>query len=268
MEELKKKLEMAEWDISPEEYVSNAKKEAVVMAFFTTLLVALFLYYGSNLPLIQQAIVDLLILLISWYVWYLVALKKVDAYLTKIKNDIEYELGFLLKHLVISLKAGMPLYDALVNVSKGYGRASQEIAKVVERTTLGEPLTVALKDRAEKTPSLNMRRVLLQISNAVVSGADIAKILEDLEKQITKEKVNEYKRYGYSLNPLIMLYMIAGIVFPTLAIAFLIIILTFTGKGSQFGPVHLGLMLVLVALIQLIFAEYVIRTRPRYSLFE
>jgi len=259
---------MLEWDIDPDEYLKQAQREAIVLAFFTAVLIFIFLYYGSNIELWQKVLISLVVLGISYYFWFMISVKKVDAYLTKLKNEIEYELGFLLKHLVISLKAGIPLFDALVHVSKGYGKASEEFAKIVQKTSLGEPLTIVLKERAEKTPSLNLRRVLLQISNAVVSGADIAKILEDLEKQITKEKVNEFKRYGYSLNPLIMIYMIAGIVFPTLAIAFLIIILTFTGKGSQFGPIHLGLLLLLVGIIQFLFSEYVIRARPRYSLFE
>ncbi|EQD39605.1 type II secretion system protein, partial [mine drainage metagenome] len=56
---------------------------------------------------------------------------------------IERDIIFAARDLIISLRSGMPLFNALTSVSTGYGEASKEFAKVVQKVQLGTPLVDA-----------------------------------------------------------------------------------------------------------------------------
>ncbi len=59
-------------------------------------------------------------------------------YLPRVKGmkrakQIERELPYALRHLLIEVKSGIPLYNGLVAISEKYGTASEEIRDIVEQ---------------------------------------------------------------------------------------------------------------------------------------
>jgi len=171
------------------------------------------------------------------------------------------------RHMLIELKSGVPLYDAMLGISRDYGPVSEEFNKVVEKVTLGVPLGAALHDVAESNPSAYFNRLALQLANSLASGADVATTLEASLDQISKEQIIELKAYGQKLNPLVMFFMIFGIIMPSLGVAFMIMLVSFLGGSSiSFGPQALFGVLACICLIQFIFLSMVESSRPRFDI--
>lgn len=184
----------------------------------------------------------------------------------KRKRAVDYELVFAVRHLLIGLRSGMPLFDAMVGISRGYGEVSKEFNKIVQKVTLGMPISQALREVAQVNPSPSFRRIMIQLANSVGSGGDVADALEVVLNQIFKEQIIELKAYGQKLNPLIMFYMIFGIIFPSLGLAFAIILFSFLGSGQfQLNAFVLLLFLLMVSVIQFMFLSMVETSRPRYA---
>ncbi|MBI5355257.1 MAG: type II secretion system F family protein [Candidatus Aenigmarchaeota archaeon] len=141
---------------------------------------------------------------------YLAFYPKVQA--KKRLNDLEANLLYALRHLLIQVRSGVPLFESMVSITSGYGQISVEFKKIVSEINAGVPETMALDEAAKRNPSLYFRRSLWQIVNA-----------------IAREQINRIKRYGQELNPWTMLYMIIAVIAPTLGITFIIIMTSFAG---------------------------------------
>jgi len=182
-------------------------------------------------------------------------------------KKIEQELVFAGRHMLIELQAGVPLFDAMLGISRDYGPVSEEFNKIVEKVTLGVPLGAALHDVAANNPSPYFNRLVLQLANSLASGADVALTLESSLDQISKEQVLDLKAYGQKLNPLVMFFMIFGIIMPSLGVAFMIMLVSFLGSsGISFGPAALFGILACIGIIQFIFLSVVESSRPKFDI--
>lgn len=257
---LGRKLSMAGETRQPDEFLDGVVLTALAMALFTTAVAAwLAVLYWISLAL--PVLVFIAVFLAFFYYGYIYPELKI----IKRKKDIDNEIVFAAKHVIVEISSGMPLFDALVGTTHGYGAVSDEMKKIVERVTFGEPLTHVLRDTAEKTPSPSFRRILIQIANSVVSGANVARALEATVDQISKEQILEVKEYGQKLNPLIMFYLVIAVIFPSLGMIFVMILLSFVGKNMSIPLVYLILVALLLGFVQYMFLAFVKSARPRYA---
>jgi len=142
-------------------------------------------------------------------------------------RDLEGNLIPALRQLLINLKSGVPLFQAMTSVSVGYGSVSKEFARMVDEMNAGVPQSDVLDEASQRNPSFRFRRVLWQISNALKVGSDVGDAIEDMIEELTKERISEIQRYGQELNPWVMIYMVMAVVLPSLGITMLIIIMSF-----------------------------------------
>jgi len=258
---LRKQMLLADVKSSPEAFMDKALMLTVVAAIVLTFLAAaIFLY----------ALVDMIFAVPLFFIFLFGCFFYFMAYPTVMvmrrRRMIDYELVFAVRHLLIGLRAGMPLFDAMVGVSRGYGEVSKEFNKIVEKVTLGTPMSQAMREVAQSNPSSSFQRIMTQLANTIGSGADVADSLEVVLNQIFKEQILELKAYGQKLNPLIMFYMIFGIIFPSLGLAFAIIVFSFIGSGRfEINAPVLLLFLVMVGVIQFMFLSMAETSRPRYA---
>ncbi len=173
---------------------------------------------------------------------------------------IEEDLPYALRHLLIQVKSGVPLYHAMVAVSEGYGEASREFRRIIEQINTGKSQTEALEDSISKNPSLPLRRALWQLLTAMKTGADLTRSLESTVDEILKEQLISIKKYGQELNPWTLFYMMFGVIVPSLGITFLMILSSF--MGLQIGAELLGLALFLLFVFQYFFVQIVRSKRP------
>jgi pilus assembly protein TadC len=257
---LGRKLNMAGEAKQPDEFLDGVVLTALAMAVFTAALAAwLCVIYFVSFAL--PVFVFLLVFVSFFYYGYIYP----ELRIIMRKKEIDNEIVFAAKHLIVEISSGIPLFDALVGTTHGYGAVSDEMRKIVERVTFGEPLTHVLRDTAEKTPSPSLRRLVIQIATAVVSGANVARALESTVDQITKEQILEVKEYGQKLNPLIMFYLVIAVIFPSLGMIFIMILLSFVGKNISIPLVYLILVAILLGFVQYMFLAFVKSSRPRYA---
>lgn len=178
-------------------------------------------------------------------------------------RKLEENLLFAMRHLLIEVRSGISLFEAMVGVSSGYGEVSSEFKKIVKEINAGKDQTEALNNAAKRNPSLYFRRGLWQLVNAIRGGADIGETLEAITDNFAKKESTEIKEYGQQLNPFTMIYMIVGVILPSLGITFLIILSSFLGINIPkliFPAILIGL-----ALFQFFFLGFIKTKRPSIS---
>ncbi len=175
-------------------------------------------------------------------------------------RDIESNLLPALYHMMIEVKSGVPLFNALVGVSEGYGKVSEEFKKIVSRINAGVSETEALDSASEKNPSLYFRRAIMQIVNSIKAGGTISNALEAIVDNLTKEQVISVKKYSQELNPLTMMYMLVAVILPTLGLTFLIVLSSFSGGGVP--KIIFPTILFALAAFQFFFMGIVKTKRP------
>jgi len=181
-------------------------------------------------------------------------------------KDLEKNLLFAIRHLLIQVRSGVSLFDAMVSVSKaGYGLVSEEFNECVRKISTGVQDVEALEEIGRKNPSLYFRRTLWQIANAIKTGADIGDTLESIVRNLAEEQRVMIRRYGSQLNPLAFLYMMFGIIIPSLGITLMIILSSFS--GFEIKPLFFWLILVFIIIFKFNFLGLVKSRRPSVEIY-
>ncbi|MEM3030480.1 MAG: type II secretion system F family protein [Candidatus Micrarchaeia archaeon] len=165
-----------------------------------------------------------------------------------------------LRQILIELKSGVTLFQAMMSITEGYGEVSAEFKRIVEHINMGIAETMALNEASKRNPSPRFRRVLWQVSNAITSGSDVVVELEATIEDLTKERVDDIKRYGQELNPWTMVYMMGTGILPSLGVSVSVIILSFLNIAIPkliFPAIIAGIIL-----FQLFFINFVSSRRP------
>jgi pilus assembly protein TadC len=259
---LKRELSQSEMNFTPAGFVGWAVKAAILASI---VLMSIAFIVLKNNPVLPMAIVLGFPVFVGLMFIYFMNFPRVRARM-RAKN-IDSELVFAGRHMLIELKSGVALFDAMLGVSRDYGVVSQEFNKIVEKVTLGVPMSVALHSVAENNPSQYFNRLILQMANSIASGSDVATALESSLEQISREQVIELKAYGQKLNPIAMFFMVFGIILPSLGVAFLIIVLSFLGNsGIQLNFSALMLILACIGIFQFIFLTAIESQRPKFDI--
>ncbi len=253
------KLKQAGMGERPEDFV----KKIFFSAFYMTtgLLLVLFTLL-LKLNLIRGIMI--LIFPIVFVGTFLYMLKMPDIIILKKEREINREIVFAGKFLIIELESGVPLYNSIVNVSKSYDVIGKHFKEIVDKIDVGTPMEEAITETIEITPSNHFRKLLWQILNSLKTGADISKSLSSVVDQISEEQIIEVREYGRKLNPIAMFYMILAVVMPSIGVIMLIILATFISF-----KVDLALLLFIAGLIgfmQFMFYSIIKSQRPAVEL--
>lgn len=257
--ELRKKLKMAKMDVSEDGYISTSLIMSILTSLLLLILVTMLLY-TSGMDLLVVIPLFLLTLIFSFFFF----MQRVDVEISKRELEIDKELLFAGKQLLIEIRGGIPLFDAVTHLTEEYGEASNVFREIVNKTNLGVPLDVALEDVSEETPSKPFKRLALQIVNSIRSGSDVAVALEAILDQLAQEQMIQIKEYSQKLNPLGMFYLLFGIIIPSMGITLAVTLLTFT--GVSFGSQMLWGMLIVMGITQYVFLTMIQSSRPRFEI--
>jgi flagellar protein FlaJ len=180
-------------------------------------------------------------------------------------KNIERDILFASRDMIISLRSGMPLYNAIASISSGYGDASKEFAKITERVQLGQPLEDAIDQTIAETKSVSFRRLMLQASVSIKAGADVVSALQSIIDQLAQERVIELRRYGQRLNAIAMFYMLFGVILPSMGIAVVTILTTFIAIFT-INSTTLEAGIVGIIFLQIVFLQLIRTSRPVFTL--
>ena len=244
--------------------LSYGTAEYVTLAIFSTIF---YFFVISLLLLALTAVIaspDFLISGIVAGIFSLSVFGQIMIYpkilISKKNREINSNLLPALYHMMIEVRSGVPLFNALVSLSEGYGKVSEEFKNVVKRINAGVPETDALDSASERNPSLYFRRAIMQIVNSAKSGGNISSALDSIVDTLTKEQIISVKKYSQELNPLTMIYMLVAVILPTMGMTFLIVLTSFS--GASIDKIIFIAILFGLGIFQFVFMGIVKSKRP------
>lgn len=267
--DLKKKLKLADMQDSPTSFLEKLLTSALLIS--AGLIVVSYLVLMEPLASALESDILMFVILIILPIVVIPAI--IFSYLMlypeaaklRREREMDYEIVFAGRHIVIALKSGMPLFDTFVGASSGYGAVSREFASIVDKVVLGVPTSQAIREAVQYNPSKYFTRMLMQIANSLSSGADVGDSLETVLDQISKEQMISLKEYSQKLTPIVMLYLIFGIIIPALGIVLAAVILSAMSGGNVNLPQgSLVIAFIIIALVQFLFLGFIESSRPRY----
>src|SRR5512143_571322 len=267
--ELKKRLKIGDMNDNPVEFLEKVLYSTVLVSIGLIIVSYIFLYDSIVLNLRLNTFMAALeiigpIVVVPLVIFAYLMLYPEAAILRR-QKEMDYEIVFAGRHIVIALQSGMPLFDTFVGASSGYGAVSREFSKIVDQVVLGVPLTQAIREVVQYNPSKYFTRMLMQIANAVSSGADVGSSLESVLDQISKEQMISLKEYSQKLTPMVMFYMVFGIIVPSLGIVLATVIFSAISGGKfGFSSGILVIVFFLIAVIQFLFLGFIESSRPKY----
>jgi archaeal flagellar protein FlaJ len=254
---LKLQLFQAEMDMLPKTYASIVALTSIFYFCVMTPIVFLIGFIAKGVPdfILPLAVGSIFsVFVFNYLLSYpnFVAMKRIK----KLDNDMLN----CLQHILIEIKSGVPLFNAMIGVTDGYGEVSQEFKIVVKEINAGVPEIKALERASLRNPSLHFRRSIWQITNAMKAGSNVASALESIVSSLTAEQIISIRRYGQELSPFTLMYMLIAVIMPTLGITFLIILSSFAGiavPDSMFPAI-----LVFLSIFQFFFMGMIKTKRP------
>lgn len=250
---LKLSLKKAGINFKPEEFI---RRTFLTAFYMTTGIIVFFAFLLAKFDALKG--IMFIFIPIIFFVVFLYMLKFPDVKISKKEKDISKEIVFAGRHLIIELESGVPLYNALINISKNYEVLGQYFMEITNKVDLGTSMEDALTEAVELIPSEDFRKVLWQILNSIRTGSDIAKSLTATLEQITREQIIEVDKYSRKLNPFAMFYMIIAVILPTLGVTMLIVL-------SSFIEFELNLTMLLIIAFFLGFTQFMFLSIIKFS---
>jgi len=255
MPNLKHSLKKAGMNYKPEDFIKNTFLSAFYMTtglaiFFTLVLASLDVLRGVMIIFVP----------IIFFLLFTYLLKLPDVKISKKEKGISKEIVFAGRHLIIELESGVPLYNAMANISKNYEVIGKYFKDIINKVNLGTSMEDALTEAVEFIPSDNFRRLLWQILNSIRTGSDIAKSLSSVLEQIAREQTIEVNTYSKKLNPFAMFYMIIAVIIPTLGMTMLVVLSSFI--ELEVNLTTLMIIAFFLAFIQFMFLSIIKFSRP------
>lgn len=256
---LKKKLWIAQIRQTPEEYVYQKLKLGLIAGFAMAIL-TFFLVDKTHEPYWWILVTFVLFFLLVFYSM----MKTVDAKVTRRQKDIDREVLFAGRFLLVKLNSGKPLINALVDASKSYGVANKYFQSIIHEIDTGTPLEEALEKAINYSPSNRMKKILFQITTALKIGTDVSESLGAALEQVAEEQLVEIQRYGKKLSSVTMFYMLGAIVMPSLGLTMFVVVASMMSMAVDF--MLFAALAVFLLIIEFIFMTVFKSIRPNVNI--
>ena len=216
--DLPRKLRTARMADKPDYYV----KKSLMAAFFLSSALG-FIVFGF-----LQSVAALYVLCL-FPLFFLYFMHFADVRIIQLGRQVDQELTYAGRFIIIEAEAGVPLHDTFRNVARNYEYVGKYFQEVIDKVELGTSMEDAINDVIEYVPSDALRKMFWQVLNSLRTGSEIADSLKVAISQIVREQRIEVVEYGRKLNPLAMFYMMVAVIFPSLGATMLIVMATFIG---------------------------------------
>ncbi|MGC8694513.1 MAG: type II secretion system F family protein [Candidatus Micrarchaeia archaeon] len=255
---------LREQHITPDEFIKKNLFNSILIG--ASIAVILFLLFPNfNISMVENIVFSSIIGFLFGYIYFKSSIKVPLQKKIQVSKHAEKDILFAAREIIISLRSGMPLFNAIVSVSQGYGDASVGFKQIVENVQLGMPLQDAIDEAITNSKSTSFRRLMIQASMSIRIGSDIIEALQSVINQLSEERVIELRSYGQRLNALAMFYMLFGVILPSMGIAVATILTTFI-PIITINLTMLALGLVGILFLQFMFLQMVRSGRPIFSM--
>ncbi len=257
--QLQYQLRVARISATPEEYVARVLKKTMMGTILLGML--LFMLMDQQGQPIWYTLVGIVGIFFVG-AWFGFQQPKIRGYSRA--KDIDREVVFAGRYLLVKLHSGRPLVNALFDAANSYGVASKYFQEIVRDIELGTPVEQAVEHAMTYSASANFRRILFQIHVALRLGMNVTKSLEAVLEDIQKEQLVMVQSYGKKLSSVTLVYMLVAVVFPSLGMTILTVLLSFT--QIQLNLFTYGAVIVLLVILNFIFISIFRGIRPQVNI--
>jgi archaeal flagellar protein FlaJ len=184
--------------------------------------------------------------------------------ISRLDREINKEIVFASRFLVVEIESGVTLYDAMKTLAINYQNVGLYFQEIINKVNIGTSMEKALTETIEVCPNDGLTKVLWQISNSLRTGGDIASPLKSVINTLIKEQQISVNEYAKKLNPLAMFYMLIAIIMPSLGVTMFTIISIF--MGFKLNLTILLFVVVLNGFMQFMFVAMINSARPPVEL--
>ncbi|MCD4666476.1 type II secretion system F family protein [archaeon] len=242
-------------ETTPIRYIQNSLVSALIVDVAFVIIAFLFLLRMEIQPL-TSIIIGIPLYLFLFFFF----LNRLKVKINKRIKEIDQDIVFAGRFLLIELSAGVPLFSAMVNVARSYKRIGKHFEEIIKRVEVGIPIEEALSQVIDITPSANFRKMMWQVMNSLRTGSDVAKALDSIIDQIQREQLIQIRIYNKKLNPLVMFYLMIAVIVPSLGITIIALLSTLLGINLSLGSL-LGIAIA-IAFMQFLFYSIIKSSRP------
>ena len=184
--------------------------------------------------------------------------------INRISREVNKEIVFATRFLLVELESGVTLYEAMRNTSKSYHAVGGYFSEIINKINIGTSMESAITETIESCASDSLIKILWQVSNSLKTGSNIASPLKTVAETLVKEQQIQVNEYAKKLNPLAMFYMMIAIIMPSLGVTMFTIISIFIGLKLDL-PI-LMIIAFLNGFVQFMFVSMINSIRPPVEL--
>jgi pilus assembly protein TadC len=176
-------------------------------------------------------------------------------------RSIDSHLIYGLKMIIVEINAGLSLFDAVVIVAMhDVGEMGNIFKEIAKRMASGENDQDVLKDIATRNPSHFLRKVLWQIVSGLKAGSSLKDVMSESLSALERQQRTDIIAYGSSHRVLTLVFMMVGVIIPSMAIAFLSV-LNFL-PGITISSTVFWLLLAGIVVAQFMLIGFIKSRRP------
>ncbi|MCA9486608.1 type II secretion system F family protein [Candidatus Woesearchaeota archaeon] len=173
----------------------------------------------------------------------------IDVWVVKEARALEGDLLFVSEFFLVSLESGLPLGNSIQRLSTVKRPGGRFFYRLYADFKTGKDLEQAITDAAGYSASDNLKILLKRLKDSLDVGVDLKEVLENFIDEMSEKKIIEIRAYSKRLNPIVMMYLLLGIVLPSLGVTFFILGASMLNVTSGF----LQLILLGIFLFMLLF---------------
>jgi Flp pilus assembly protein TadB len=182
----------------------------------------------------------------------------IDVQIRKTARELDGDLLFVSEYFLVSLESGLPLGNAIQNLSRLKRPGGRFFKKVYTEFNTGKDLEQALEESANFCASDSMKVLLKKLKDSLNIGIDLRTVLDNFVDDASEKKIIDIRAFSKKLNPTIMMYLLLGVVLPSLGVTFFIL----AAAILEMTPELLKVILIFIFLLMFGF-QYV-----SYSIFK
>lgn len=215
---LKLKLKKANSKLSSFQYIYQTISMTIFSFVFLSIIV--FLFTKSNL---YNTLIGIFVCICLIPFFYNFWFGLVDVQINKLAREIDSDLLFVSEYFLVSLESGLPLGNAIEGLSKLKRPGGIFFKRIYTEFKVGKNFEEALDEGSNFSASENMKILLKRLKDSISIGVDLKLILKNFIEESSEKKLLEIKTFSKKLNPVIMMYLLLGIVLPSLGTTFFIL---------------------------------------------
>jgi archaeal flagellar protein FlaJ len=247
-------LEKAEYKIDAENYAMASFLSAIIYSIIFTFIGFTFgivIFRGLKTDVFLVAIGGALAGFFGALIFHLL-FPKIKA--NQIAAQVDQELLFALRTMLIQLSSGVSLFETMKSISRSnYGQVSEEFRDVVRDINSGLSETKALEKLAFKTNSDILKKTIWQVITTIKSGGSVVNAMQSEVEELVGKQMETIKNYSASLNLWTLIYLIIAAAMPSLGVTFLVIASSISSSGIGTEAVILIAVLAFCVQTALIF---------------